>query len=105
MILNDFPEFKMQCRQSKISPQRRIKGSRGKFPVVSGQESTEGLAPCHLPLNNKIGANVKISGRAHVTSVAPTCWLEIVFVFFFLRWNQQEKDKYVSTDSPSSTVL
>jgi len=47
----------------------------------------------------------RLSGRAHVTSVAPICWLKIAFVFFFLRWNQQEKDKYVSTDSPSSTAL
>jgi len=46
-----------------------------------------------------------ISGRVHVKSVLPTYWLKIVFVFSFLRWNQQEKDKYVSTDLPSSTAL
>ena len=46
-----------------------------------------------------------ISGRVHVKSVLPTYWLKIVFVFSFLRWNQQEKDKYVSTDLPFSTAL
>jgi hypothetical protein len=45
------------------------------------------------------------SGRAHVRSAALICWLKIVFVSFCLCWNQQEKDKYVSTDSPFSTVL